>query len=175
MIATPGRYRKKPVVIEAMHWDGTAAGATPIIDWILESGGTARYVTREPMLHSTSCRCDGRGIVPGSFAASRLCPETEPTGGGDPYLAIDTLEGTMAASSGDAVIRGVKGEFYPCRADIMAATYERVEEDLTSDGESHRPMSDAPITVAPEAKVKDLMAALEESLAAAKAKKAAGR
>ena len=37
------RYRKKPVVIEAMQWDGTAAGATPIIDWVLQGGGTARY------------------------------------------------------------------------------------------------------------------------------------
>lgn len=37
------RYRKKPVVIEAMQRDGTAAGATPIIDWILSNGGTATF------------------------------------------------------------------------------------------------------------------------------------
>lgn len=36
------RFRKKPVEIEAMQWDGTAAGATPIIDWALSSGGTIR-------------------------------------------------------------------------------------------------------------------------------------
>ncbi len=38
-----GRYRKKPVVIDAMRWDGGAEQATIIIDWILESEGTARY------------------------------------------------------------------------------------------------------------------------------------
>ena len=38
------RYRKKPVVIEAMQWDGTAEGATPIIDWVLATGQrSARY------------------------------------------------------------------------------------------------------------------------------------
>ena len=37
---------------------------------------------------------------------------------------IKTLEGTMHASPGDWIIRGVKGEFYPCKPDIFAATYE---------------------------------------------------
>jgi hypothetical protein len=37
------KFRKKPVVIEAMRWNGTPFGATPIIDWILTSGGTARW------------------------------------------------------------------------------------------------------------------------------------
>lgn len=39
-------------------------------------------------------------------------------------LAIETLEGTMRALPGDYVICGVKGEFYPCKPDIFAATYE---------------------------------------------------
>lgn len=39
---------------------------------------------------------------------------------------IDTLEGTMTAQPGDWIIRGVKGEFYPCKPDIFAATYEPV-------------------------------------------------
>ena len=43
---------------------------------------------------------------------------------GDPALLIPTLEGTMRAEVGDWIIRGVKGELYPCRADIFAATYE---------------------------------------------------
>lgn len=43
-----GFYRKKPVVIEAMQWDGTAAGATPIIDWALDGGGTIRYHDEAP-------------------------------------------------------------------------------------------------------------------------------
>ncbi len=43
-----------------------------------------------------------------------------PAGG----LSIETLEGTMTANVGDWVIRGVKGELYPCKPDIFAATYE---------------------------------------------------
>jgi hypothetical protein len=42
-------------------------------------------------------------------------------------LIIPTLEGDLTAVPGDWVIRGVKGEFYPCKPDIFAATYEPVE------------------------------------------------
>lgn len=41
-------------------------------------------------------------------------------------LNIVTLEGTMKAIPGDWVIRGVKGEMYPCKPDIFVATYEPV-------------------------------------------------
>lgn len=41
-------------------------------------------------------------------------------------LVIVTLEGEMTASAGDWIIRGVQGEFYPCKPDIFAATYEAV-------------------------------------------------
>lgn len=41
-------------------------------------------------------------------------------------VAIETLEGTMEASPGDWIIRGVKGEFYPCKPDIFAVTYQEV-------------------------------------------------
>ena len=41
-------------------------------------------------------------------------------------VVIHTLEGDMRASSGDWVIRGVQGEFYPCRGDIFESTYESV-------------------------------------------------
>mgnify|MGYP001594993001 FL=1 len=40
---------------------------------------------------------------------------------------IDTLEGRMRADMGDWIIRGVKNELYPCKPDIFAATYEKVE------------------------------------------------
>lgn len=43
------------------------------------------------------------------------------------YIEIDTLEGTMRAEVGDWIIRGVRGEFYPCKPDIFEATYEKVE------------------------------------------------
>lgn len=45
----------------------------------------------------------------------------------DPRVIIETLEGTMTATAGDWIIKGVKGEFYPCKPDIFEATYERVE------------------------------------------------
>jgi len=43
------------------------------------------------------------------------------------FLDILTLEGTMRASAGDWIIKGVQGEFYPCKPDIFAATYEKVQ------------------------------------------------
>ena len=43
------------------------------------------------------------------------------------YWQIDTLEGIMTAITGDYIIKGVKGEFYPCKADIFELTYEIVE------------------------------------------------
>ena len=81
-------YRKKPVVIEAVQFDGTDTS----VDWIL------------PQLKSGKI---GR-------ATSKLF--------------ISTLEGTMEANVGDYVIRGVMGEFYPCKPDIFEMTYEKIEE-----------------------------------------------
>ena len=43
-------------------------------------------------------------------------------------VEIHTLEGVMTAQPGDWIIRGVKGELYPCKPDIFAATYEPAEE-----------------------------------------------
>lgn len=95
-------YRKKPVVVQAMQWDGTAEGATPIIQWVLTGEHAARYECKNRP-------CDGHPGYPH-------------------VIEIDTLEGPMTASPGDWVIRGVKGEFYPCKPDIFDATYEAVNE-----------------------------------------------
>lgn len=45
-------------------------------------------------------------------------------------LDIHTLEGVMTAQHGDWIIKGIQGEFYPCKPDIFDATYERVEDGL---------------------------------------------
>lgn len=45
-----------------------------------------------------------------------------------PYLLIDTLEGQMMVNPGDWIIKGVAGEFYPCKPTIFEATYEKVDE-----------------------------------------------
>ena len=42
-------------------------------------------------------------------------------------VQIRTLEGVMTANPGDWIIRGIKGEFYPCKPDIFNATYEAAE------------------------------------------------
>lgn len=43
------------------------------------------------------------------------------------YVEIKTLEGVMRGEVGDYIIKGIKGEFYPCKPDIFAATYEVAE------------------------------------------------
>ena len=44
-------------------------------------------------------------------------------------ILISTLEGDMLASIGDFIIRGEKGEYYPCNSDIFEATYEEVKKE----------------------------------------------
>lgn len=51
-----------------------------------------------------------------------VCTYNHPAG----TLSVYTLEGVMTASPGDWIIRGVKGELYPCKPDVFAATYEAV-------------------------------------------------
>ena len=103
-MSAPQHYRKKPVVIEAM------------------------ILTRENV-SEVAAWCGGRVIEKGKASDPR-----------DVYAALDipTLEGAMRAETtdvtgrfphGDVVIRGVQGEFYPCKPDIFEATYEPVGGD----------------------------------------------
>lgn len=48
---------------------------------------------------------------------------------GNMFLIIPTLEGDHRANEGDYIIRGVKGEFYPCKPDIFHMTYEKVQDE----------------------------------------------
>jgi hypothetical protein len=96
----PQRFRKKPVEIEAMQWDGTAEAATPIIDWALSNHVTIGY----------------------------HCPDGDACRRDTHVLMVCTLEGAMSAVPGDWIIRGVQGEFYPCKPDIFAATYDAVAD-----------------------------------------------
>jgi hypothetical protein len=58
------------------------------------------------------------------YASPVLEPcESNPSG---KYWQINTLEGVMTADPGDYIIKGIKGEFYPCKPDIFEATYEKV-------------------------------------------------
>lgn len=82
----PRKYRKKPVVIEAVQFTGR------------NDAEVAAFV-------------GDNGYDP---------VDVRPT------WMIQTLEGLMQASVGDFIIKGVKGEFYPCKPDIFEATYEEV-------------------------------------------------
>lgn len=50
------------------------------------------------------------------------------------HLSIFTLEGTHRADVGDYVIKGIKGEFYPCKPDIFEMTYDEVSDDDSGGG-----------------------------------------
>jgi hypothetical protein len=52
--------------------------------------------------------------------------------GGNPVLVIQTLEGDVRATLGDWIIKGVQGEFYPCKPEIFAATYEGLPAGVLS-------------------------------------------
>jgi len=95
-------YRKKLVIIEAMQWDGSSACATKIIDWILASGGTARY----------------HGDGPWNYFIN------EPDGS---TIVIDTFEGTTCAVPREFIIRDVNNEFCSCEPDGFTATYEPMQ------------------------------------------------
>ena len=83
------KYRKKPVVIEALQFLDTVERLEELANFISEF--RVSYKDRE-----------------------------------NPKLIISTLEGEHEASVGDYIIRGVHGEFYPCKPDIFKETYEEV-------------------------------------------------
>lgn len=91
------KYRKKPVVIEAITFD-ELVGYGLLLNSNIINGMPWRF----------------------SYQGHPITHESD-----DCYL-IPTLEGTMKFMRGDMLITGVKGEIYPCKMDIFAATYERV-------------------------------------------------
>ena len=62
------------------------------------------------------------------FVGKPLAFSAMPRDNSYPRLAIDTLEGEMTATVNDYIIKGVKGECYPCKPDIFLQTYEEVKE-----------------------------------------------
>jgi hypothetical protein len=104
------KYRKKPVVIEARQLSGGNGACHEVYLWIEEHIGTAQT----PGFESDD---DPRPIDKGV--------SIDPADG---KLVIRTLEGDMKAEFGDWIIKGVQGEFYPCKPDIFAKTYE-IEEN----------------------------------------------
>lgn len=97
MGTTVKEYRKKPVKVRAVQWDGSVESATYIIDWALENGGTIRY--HSPVIEDGEYKYVSK-------------------------LAIDTLDSTAYAFAGDWVICGTINEFYPCNQEVFEQSYE---------------------------------------------------
>ncbi len=91
------RYRKKPVEIEAIEFKGNST-----YDIVEFCGKENVIIEIDEHLYEAGV---GAPIID---------------------LKIKTLEGNMNVSVGDYIIKGVKGEFYPCKPDIFKMTYEEV-------------------------------------------------
>lgn len=88
------KYKKKPVVIEAIQATGTPDSNREIIEWTKGSNTPASMDKNKDDIQQ---------------------------------LSINTLEGAHWVTPGDYIIRGVKGEHYPCKPDIFEMTYEPAE------------------------------------------------
>lgn len=95
------KARKKPVEIEYVLWTGNNHREM----WNFLTGKTTEYI---------------------SASGDNFYIDHDRVGGG---LIIKTLEGEHIASIGDYIIKGVNGEFYPCKPDIFEKTYELVNEE----------------------------------------------
>lgn len=94
-------YRKKPIVIDAFKWTGDI-NQEEDPEWIIEA------------LSKPQDRNPGWAII--GTGEKGLC------------MIISTLEGEHIANQGDYIVRGVKGEIYPCKPDIFEMSYEKVED-----------------------------------------------
>ena len=104
------KFRKKPIEIEAMRIDADT-------DNVNEDGSESFLDPNRRSIAAVSGWLLGNGFR-----------EFKVNGDGPFGIAITTLEGVMVASPGDWIIRGVQGEFYPCKPDIFEATYEPAGE-----------------------------------------------
>ena len=94
------KYRKKPIVVEAIQWNGFN------LEEIKEFVGD-------------SLVCE---IFDAAWGVDKGIPIITPK----IYMGIKTLNGTHICSKGDYIIKGVQGEFYPCKPDIFEQIYEQV-------------------------------------------------
>lgn len=95
------KYRKIPVVVDAVQWTGE--NQREMFDFLTNYEKTDDYM---------------------SASGEHFIIDHNAVKGG---LVIKTLEGEHIASIGDYIIRGVAGEFYPCKPEIFEKTYERAE------------------------------------------------
>lgn len=93
------RFRKRPVVVEAIQWTGEQSNIRDL-----------KKFCPEIQFHPFITLVSGTAVTDFEF--------------GSPMLRIMTLEGNHWAQLNDWILKGVKGEFYPCKPDIFEATYE---------------------------------------------------
>lgn len=98
------KYRKKPVVVEAIQWTGSN------LEEIRNFVGSNLIEDCEEL-----------------FDIKRELQKTLAS------IAIDTLEEIMTVNYGDYIIKDEHGDFYPCRLDVFKQTYEEVIDDITKD------------------------------------------
>ena len=96
------KYRKKPVVVDVVKWDGS--NLSKIEEFL------GKCFLGYEVLSDTAWQV-GKGI-----------PFTE--------ISIKTIDSVAKAVNGDYIIKGVRGEFYPCKPDIFEATYELAEKEI---------------------------------------------
>lgn len=104
------KYKKKPVIIEAMQLIGSSSDFHAVYQWVESHVGS----TKPPQDYSEDEPYPGQGVT------------IDPATG---CMLVWTLEGVMTAKPGDYIIRGIQGEFYPCKPDIFADSYEEVIEE----------------------------------------------
>ena len=92
------KYKKKPVVIEAIKMAEEGPSETP--EWFVNAINSKKL---EILFNTYDEKCYIVGFK------------------------VQTLEGEMSGNAGDYLIRGVEGELYPCKGDIFEKTYEKVE------------------------------------------------
>lgn len=100
-------FRKKPVVIEARQMTGTSADFSNVYQWVESYHGSFDVNSMDDAIPNAGVSIDAA----------------------DGFMVIATLEGVMKVMPGDWVIKGVEGEFYPCKPSIFAQTYEEVGAD----------------------------------------------
>ena len=106
------KYRKKPVVVEAIQWN--------VPD---ENGKVklAKDCKDHPKVRPTSY------LEVSEMLGTAGCSQEQPYWDWSVMGVIDTLEGKHIVRPGDYIIKGVKGEFYPCKPDIFEMTYEKAD------------------------------------------------
>lgn len=95
------KYQKNPIVNEVVRWDGL--NLQEVKDFV---GDDLKY-----------------DIYDSAWQVGKGAPQVD--------MEIKTLEGNMKVTKGDYIIKGIKGEFYPCKPDIFEETYSKYKDEKT--------------------------------------------